>query len=199
MERLTEQIRIEYEDKWITAEAFETDDVIRGKAIDRLAEYEDIGLTPEEIKFLLHDGGISIAMRSREAQKENTQLKTELEQEQKARQQAEADNAALREALLKLLQAIDYYKTTRSPDMGGKHGIVIRVPQGKKGEQWHTAYSSAIFALDKNSSGSALSEELEQYREALENIIHALESPHPNMDIAAKKIAEEALKSGDTP
>jgi len=33
-------------------------------ALNRLAQYEDLKLMPEEIKSLLHDGGISIAMRN---------------------------------------------------------------------------------------------------------------------------------------
>ena len=34
-------------------------------SMQRLGDYEDLGLTPEEIKNLLHDGGVSIAMRNR--------------------------------------------------------------------------------------------------------------------------------------
>lgn len=43
-----------------------------------LATYEDIGLEPEEIISLIHDGGISIAMRRRESEAENERLKSEL-------------------------------------------------------------------------------------------------------------------------
>lgn len=34
--------------------------------LKHLADYEDLNLTPEEIRSILHDGGIKIAMRNRE-------------------------------------------------------------------------------------------------------------------------------------
>ena len=50
MGRLTELIRIENEDKYITTHALEDDiGIVVGKAISRLAEYENTGLTPKEI------------------------------------------------------------------------------------------------------------------------------------------------------
>ena len=50
MDRLTRNIRTEYEDKWVADDAFETEEhFVRGKAIDKLAAYEDTGLEPEEI------------------------------------------------------------------------------------------------------------------------------------------------------
>lgn len=45
------------------------------EALNLLATYEDLKLTPHEIKSLLHDGGIGIAMRSQELRVENEQLK----------------------------------------------------------------------------------------------------------------------------
>ena len=36
--------------------------------VDRLADYEDVGLTPEEIKYFLKDFGISLCMKNRELQ-----------------------------------------------------------------------------------------------------------------------------------
>ena len=41
-----------------------------GEAIDKLSEYEDIGLTPEEIKYFLKDFGISLLMENRELNKQ---------------------------------------------------------------------------------------------------------------------------------
>lgn len=51
---------------------------------DRLAEYEDIGLTPEEIKLFLHDRGIGLAIRSREAREESARLRSRLRQAERA-------------------------------------------------------------------------------------------------------------------
>ena len=49
MKRLTEQ----YNGEWVTEYAEETNYfLIKGKAIDRLAAYEDTGLTPEEVQKL---------------------------------------------------------------------------------------------------------------------------------------------------
>jgi hypothetical protein len=47
-------------------------------ALNKLAAYEDIGLTPGEIKLLIHDGGISIAMRNRALRDENVKLRIAL-------------------------------------------------------------------------------------------------------------------------
>lgn len=44
------------------------------KAWDRLAQYENIGLFPEEIKNLLHDGGIGMAIRHRKEREEFAEL-----------------------------------------------------------------------------------------------------------------------------
>jgi len=35
-------------------------------SFERLAQYEEIGLTPEEIKSLYHDAGLSLAIRNNE-------------------------------------------------------------------------------------------------------------------------------------
>ena len=42
-----------------------------GEPIDKLAEYEDIGLTPDEIKYFLKDFGISLLMENRELKKQH--------------------------------------------------------------------------------------------------------------------------------
>lgn len=41
-----------------------------------LADYEKLKLTPKEIKSLLHDGGISLAINNRELQSEISRLKS---------------------------------------------------------------------------------------------------------------------------
>lgn len=41
-----------------------------GEPIDKLSEYEDIGLTPDEIKHFLKDFGFTVAMRNRKLIKE---------------------------------------------------------------------------------------------------------------------------------
>lgn len=67
MKRLTELVG----DNWIARQ-----ERINGKyptdrdVYNKLAEYEDIGLTPEEIKYFLKDFGITITMRNRELIKE---------------------------------------------------------------------------------------------------------------------------------
>lgn len=67
MKRLTELVG----DSWIARQ-----ERINGKyptdrdVYNKLAEYEDIGLTPEEIKYFLKDFGITITMRNRELIKE---------------------------------------------------------------------------------------------------------------------------------
>lgn len=51
MKRFTKLLRIEYEDKWVVEDAFENESgLIRGKAIDCLAQYENAneGLGCEE-------------------------------------------------------------------------------------------------------------------------------------------------------
>ena len=40
------------------------------EALEKLAEYEDIGLTPEEIKYFLKDFGISLLMENRALKKQ---------------------------------------------------------------------------------------------------------------------------------
>lgn len=42
-----------------------------GEAIDKLSEYEDIGLTPEEIKYFLKDFGISLLVENRLLKKQH--------------------------------------------------------------------------------------------------------------------------------
>jgi len=56
--------------------AYTLEDLVKGgyeekwqAAAERLAEYEDIKMSPEEIKLFLCDCGISLAMRSRNLQK----------------------------------------------------------------------------------------------------------------------------------
>lgn len=49
----------------IIQQDYDTATVFTGEAIDRLAAYEDIGLTPDEIKLFLVDFGISMAMENR--------------------------------------------------------------------------------------------------------------------------------------
>lgn len=60
MKRLTEQ----YYGEWVTEHAEEMDYfLIKGKAIDRLAAYEDTDLTPEEVAELAqakHDGRLVV-------------------------------------------------------------------------------------------------------------------------------------------
>ena len=63
----------------------------------KLQQYENIGLAPEEIKSLIHDGGIGIAIRSREVRAENEVLRTQLRESQTAREQAEALVTALKQ------------------------------------------------------------------------------------------------------
>ncbi len=65
-----------------------------------LQAYEDTGLMPEEIKSLISDAGINIAMRNRELKVENDRLK-------KALEQAQADTAILREALEQINNLIE--------------------------------------------------------------------------------------------
>lgn len=64
MERLTEWRG----DRWIARQERLSDGTIVGdKAVyAKLAGYEDIGLSPKELQSLLHDGGITIAMRNQE-------------------------------------------------------------------------------------------------------------------------------------
>jgi len=70
------------------------------EGLNRLADYEDTGLMPEEIKSLISDAGINIAMRNRELKVENDRLK-------KALEQAQADTAILRDALEQINNLIE--------------------------------------------------------------------------------------------
>lgn len=51
----------------------------RHNVLQRLASYEDTGLTPEEIKSLFRDGGVRLAMRNNDLKSELEQVKVERE------------------------------------------------------------------------------------------------------------------------
>lgn len=61
---------------WSDSDGRNKESAYTGKAIDRLAEYEDIGLTPEEIKTFFTDFGISVTIK-------NQKLKYQHEEDKK--------------------------------------------------------------------------------------------------------------------
>ena len=55
---------------WSDKDGRNAESAYTGKAINRLAEYEDIGLTPEEIKYFLKDFGVRLVKENRELKKQ---------------------------------------------------------------------------------------------------------------------------------